>query len=350
MDRVCLIYTGGTIGMKEVAGVFRPALSVDEFLDIAPELRSFVEIDLVVLSNKDSTNITPIDWSNIARAIYERRNANYKGFVVAHGTDTMHFCSSAVAFALGQELNFPVVFTGAQAVPALLGGDARRNLINACRVAVTELAEVVISFGDYVFRACRTQKVDERKFAAFESPAFPPLAYITEKIDVQPLAFTQSNKQSRGMNSSTFKPDFETGVIEIELIPGLESELVRPIIQTGSCKGLILKSFGAGNVPTQGVFSFIELIEEAVHTRGIPVILTSQFPANSTTTTAYEPGVRAREAGAIPTGNMTSAAAVAKFRWVLAQANGQGLQAEEKMRFVAESMMHVYIGEMNNNS
>jgi len=197
-----------------------------------------------------------------------------------------------------------------------------------------------------VFRACRTQKVDERKFAAFESPAFPPLAYITETIDVQPLAFTQSNKQSAGMNSESFKPHFETGVLQIELIPGLEPELIWPMIQTPSCKGLILKSFGAGNVPSQGPFSFIELIEEAVHARGIPVILTSQFPANSTTTTAYEPGVRAREAGAIPTGNMTSAAAAAKFRWILARANSQGLQAEKKMRFVAESMMHVYIGEM----
>ena len=347
MDRVCIIYTGGTIGMKAVGGVFRPALSVDEFLDIAPELRDFVEIDLVGLSNKDSTNITPIDWSNIARAIYERRNLNYKGFVVAHGTDTMHFCSSAVAFALGKELNFPVVFTGAQAVPALLGGDARRNLVNACRVALTELAEVVISFGDYVFRACRTQKVDERKFAAFESPAFPPVAFITETIDVQPLAFTKSNKQSAGMNSRTFKPHFETGILEIELIPGLEPELVRPMIQSGGCNGLILKSFGAGNVPTQGAFSFLELIEEAVHKRGIPVILTSQFPANSTATTAYEPGVRAREAGAIPTGNMTSAAAVAKFRWVLAQARVKGLQAQKKMRFVAEKMTHVYVGEMS---
>lgn len=350
MDRVCLIYTGGTIGMKEVAGVFRPALSVDEFLDIAPELRNFVEIDFVVLSNKDSTNITPIDWSNIARAIYERRQSNYKGFVVAHGTDTMHFCSSAVAFALGKELNFPVVFTGAQTVPAVAGGDARRNLINACRVALTELAEVVISFGDFVFRACRTQKIDERKFAAFESPAFPPVAYITETIDVQPLAFTQSNKQSSGMNSRTFKPHFETGVLQIELIPGLEPELVRPMIQTESCNGLILKSFGAGNVPTQGEFSFLELIDEAVHERGIPVILTSQFPANSTTTTAYEPGVRAREAGAIPTGNMTSAAAAVKFRWVLAQANARGLRAQKKMRFVARKMMHVYVGEMSSNS
>lgn len=347
MERVCIVYTGGTIGMKEVDGVFRPSLSVDEFLDIAPELKNFVEVDLVVLSNKDSTNITPIDWSNIARAIYERRDSNYKGFVVTHGTDTMHFTSSAVAFALGQELNFPVVFTGAQTIPASLGGDARRNLINACRVALTDLAEVVISFGDYVFRACRTQKMDERKFAAFESPAFPPLAYITQTIDVQPLAFTQSNKQSAGMNSTTFKPYFETGILQIELIPGLEPELIRAMIQTASCNGLILKSFGAGNVPTQGAFSFLELIDEAVHVRGIPVILTSQFPANATTTTAYEPGVRAREAGAIPTGNMTSAAAAAKFRWVLAQAKSQGLQAQEKMCFVAESMMHVYVGEMN---
>jgi len=44
---------------------------------------------------------------------------------------------------------------------------------------------------------------------------------------------------------------------------------------------------------------------------------------------------------------MTSAAAAAKFRWVLAQTNAKGLQAQKKMRFVADKMMHVYIGEMS---
>lgn len=347
MNRVCVIYTGGTIGMRKENEVLKPPDSSDDFLEIAPELRSFVEVELVQLLNKDSTNINPNDWKTIATAIYERRDAGFKGIVVAHGTDTMHFSSSAVAFALGKYLNFPVVFTGAQTIPAIPGGDARRNLVNACRVALTDISEVVISFGDYVFRACRAQKKDEKKFDAFESPAYFPLAYITETIDLQPIAYTTRNKPSHGIRPSDFSPDFETGILQVELIPGLEPELVEPILDLGWCKGVILKSFGAGNVPNDGSYSFIPLIEKAVHKKGIPVIITSQFPANSTMNTDYEPGVKARNAGAIATGNMTSAAAATKFRWVLAQANTMGLKTEEKMDYVRKKMSKISIGEMS---
>ncbi len=112
--KICLIYTGGTIGMhRDVNGVLRPPENPEDFLHLAPELDTS-EFDFVPLLNKDSTNMIPADWTAIAEAIYERRKEGYIGFVVAHGTDTMHFSASAVALALGSNLNFPVVFTGAQ--------------------------------------------------------------------------------------------------------------------------------------------------------------------------------------------------------------------------------------------
>jgi L-asparaginase len=349
MDRVCVIYTGGTIGMRKVDSPRGPVLvppeSGDTFLEIAPELRTFVHVELLQLLNKDSTNMNPGDWHQIATAIYERRDAGFKGIIVAHGTDTMHFSSSAVAFALGHNLNFPVVFTGAQTDPSVPGGDARRNLVNACRVALTDLAEVVISFGDYVFRACRAQKKDEKKFDAFESPAYFPIAYITETIDLQPIAYTRQLKPPTGIHVSDFTPDFESGVLQVELIPGLEPELMWPTLDSPLCRGIILKSFGAGNVPNDDVYSFIPFIEEAV-SRRIPVIITSQFPANSTLDTKYKPGVDAVEAGAIPTGNMTSAAATTKFRWVLGQVNRLKPAPVERMSVIRQMMSKVYIGEM----
>jgi L-asparaginase len=347
MNRVCVIYTGGTIGMKKVGRALKPPKSADDFLKMAPELRSFVKVDLVELLHKDSTNITPADWVKIAKAIYERRNAGYRGIIVAHGTDTMHFSSSAVAFALGPRLNFPVVFTGAQTIPSVPGGDARRNLVNACRVALTELAEVVISFGDYIFRACRAQKKDEKKFDAFESPAYFPIGYITETIDLQPIAFTKKNKPTLGIKTSDFRPYYEAGILQVELIPGLEPELIRPALESELCRGIILKSFGAGNVPDERLYSFIPLIKEAVREKAIPVIITSQFPANSTLNTEYAPGLAAKKAGAIATGNMTSAAAATKFRWVLAQVNRLNLKPEIKMQRVREMMSAVFIGEMS---
>lgn len=344
--KICLIYTGGTIGMKRVNGVLRPPDEVDDFLKMAPELSEIVDIDFVPVLNKDSTNVIPEDWSVIARAIHEKLDGGYHGFVVAHGTDTMHFSASAVAFALGPDLNTPIVFTGAQTPPDIKHGDARTNLLRACKVATQDFAEVAIVFGEYIFRGCRAQKKDERRFDAFESPAYFPLGYITEEILLTELA--RKKEPSRG--PVKLQSAFAKGVLQVSLIPGLEPELLQPALESTSCKGIILQSFGAGNVPNEHPYSFEETIRRATELNK-PVIITSQFPANATLHTAYEPGRAAIAAGAIPTGNMTSSCAVAKFRWVLAQVENQvksgSISSSELIPEVRRLMQRVLIGEMD---
>lgn len=350
-EKICLIYTGGTIGMKKDAdGTLRPPDNPKDFLRVAPELVDIIEFDFVDLMNKDSTNMNPRDWTKIAKAVNKRRNDGYKGFLIAHGTDTMHFSAAAVSFALGEDINFPVVFTGAQTIPDVHHGDARVNLLRACKVCTTDLAEVVISFGDFVFRGCRAQKKDERRFDAFESPAFFPLAYITEEIILHPDA----RKRKEGMEDKPieFRAEFAEGVAQISLIPGLEPELLEPILESPRCKGLILQSFGAGNVPNEEPYSFSSLIRKGV-SMNIPIIVTSQFPANATLHTSYAPGREAIEAGAIPTGNMTSSCAAAKFRWALARFEktlGEGkFNESDRIREVNRMMQKVYVGEMDTN-
>lgn len=347
LPRICLIYTGGTIGMNRMPdGTLRPPDDPNSFLRIAPELETTVDLDFVPCMNKDSTNMNPGDWTEMAQAIYDKRNHGYRGFVVAHGTDTMHFSASAVSFALGRNLNFPVVFTGAQTIPEVYHGDARVNLLRACKVALLDLAEVVIAFGDYVFRGCRAQKKDERKFDAFESPAFFPIGYITEEIILNPVAVPRKEHRS----DIAYYPNFEKGILQVSLIPGLEPELLEPALSADNCKGVILQSFGAGNVPNEGSYSFAEFIGKAKQLHK-PVLITSQFPANATLHTAYEPGRAAIEAGAIPTGNMTASCAVAKFRWVLHQVNAEiqaGKKAEsDRIESVRGMMKTIYVNEMD---
>lgn len=344
--KICLMYTGGTIGMVTMPdGTLRPPDDPNDFLNLAPELPDIVNFDFLPLMNKDSTNMSPIDWTTIANAIYEKRKG-YSGFVIAHGTDTMHFTSSAVAFALGDNLNFPVVFTGAQTTPEVEHGDARVNLLRAFKVAQENIAEVVISFGDYVFRGCRAQKKDERKFDAFESPAMPPLGYITKKILLTNLA----HKKKEHKNDIELNASFEKGILQVSLIPGLEPELLIPIIDSEICNGVILQSFGAGNVPDAEPYSFSEVISHAVDNNK-PVIITSQFPAGGTMDTSYEPGRKAINAGAIPTGNMTASCAASKFRWVLAQVNKSiangSINEKDRISEVNTRMQHIYIDEMD---
>ncbi len=206
-------------------------------------------IEIIELLNKDSTNISPLDWTTIAKAILERLD-QFDGFVVAHGTDTMHFSASAVAFALGHPLSKPVVFTGSQTIPDVSHGDARINLLRAIEVACKEdLGEVVISFGDFVFRGSRAQKKDERKFDAFESPACPPLGeFIGDGIEL-------FGASAPGPHLGDRHIDFARGVIQFSLIPGLEPELVLAAASHSKCQGVILQSFGAGNIPSEGQLS-----------------------------------------------------------------------------------------------
>jgi len=347
LPRICLVYTGGTIGMVETPDGLRPPDDPRDFLHIAPELERIAEVEFVPLLNKDSTNMHPRDWALIAEAVCARRNQGYAGFVIAHGTDTMHFSSSAVAFALGANLNFPVVFTGAQTIPSVAHGDARINLVRATKVSLTNLAEVVVSFGDYIFRGCRVQKKDERRFDAFESPGYFPVGYISEEIELHPTAKTRAAREE----PLDFRPQFAEGIIQVALIPGLEPEIIVPAIEADICRGVMLQSFGWGNVPSEPPFSFEEVIRHSVYDLAKPVIITSQFPAHTTVGSAYAPGLRAVKAGAIPTGNMTNAAATAKFRWILAQVESDiragTLLESEKIRAVRDGMGRNFVGEMD---
>jgi len=80
---------------------------------------------------------------------------------------------------------------------------------------------------------------------------------------------------------------------------------------------------------------------------GTPVLIARQFPANATLHTAYEPGRKAALAGAIPAGNMTSACAMAKFRWVLAQVEDLDLNKADRIKKIKEMMNKSYVGELD---
>jgi L-asparaginase len=88
--RICLIATGGTIGIVRDGGVLRPPADSAGRLEIAPEIGRIADVSVVPLLNKDSVNMAPGDWTAIAAAIHARlgREYGFDGFVVTHGTDT----------------------------------------------------------------------------------------------------------------------------------------------------------------------------------------------------------------------------------------------------------------------
>ena len=306
----------------------RPAENVNEIFDLVPRIKEIADMSLEILSNVDSTNVLPSDWECIIDFIVKNRD-EYDGFLVAHGTNTMAYTASALALGLGQDFGKPVVITGSQLPLTVYGNDGQFNLENSVKTLSEAInlgiSEVMIVFNDYILRGSRSVKVSESAFRAFDSPAFEHLGKITSTgIHFSPTLVhtadptTQPSVQNR----------FQTGVITIDLSPGQEPLILSQLLSISNIKGIVLKSHGAGSVPTIGSFSFLPFIAEAT-AKGVPVLVTTKFMGgNSFKETNDEPALQAIDAGAIPTGDLTDVMVEVKLMWLL----GQGITDLNEIR------------------
>ncbi len=338
--KILILGFGGTIAMvPDTNGTLRPAKSIEEILKIVPSLGEMADVTVKQLINLDSTNLNQHHWITLIDAIYAEHD-NYDGIVVTHGTDTMAYTACAVSFAFGRSLKKPVVFTGSQLPLIDYGTDARFNLENSIKVvneAIKQnVAEVMIVFNDFVLRGNRTIKTSESKFNAFDTPAFPHLGSITAVgVTFGPLILKADPSIKLEINKN-----FSEGVLAIELYPGIQPEIIMPSLESGFCKALILKSLGAGNVPSEEPYSLLPLIRHATEKLNIPVLVSTKFTGGNTYMEIYEPGKMALEAGAIPTGDLTDVAAQVKCMWAL---NAWARSKEEFKTIMRNSV----IGEKN---
>ncbi|MFM7117579.1 MAG: asparaginase domain-containing protein, partial [Planctomycetota bacterium] len=187
MKRVCIINTGGTIGMRqspqglvpEPGYLARLMQKMQELAESPMPDYAIVEYDPVI----DSADMTPVHWLQIANDIAQSYQ-QFDGFVVLHGTDTMAYTASALAFML-PNLAKPVILTGSQLPLGQVRNDARENLKTAMMFAADyPVPEVGVFFGEMLLRGCRTTKASASRLDAFDSPNYPPLALAETNIEL----------------------------------------------------------------------------------------------------------------------------------------------------------------------
>lgn len=123
--KILIVYTGGTIGMVETPQGLQP-FDFSHLMDNVPKLSELgYTIDSVQFKTPiDSSNMNPGFWNMIVKDIADNYE-KYDGFVILHGTDTMAYTASALAFML-RNLRKPVVVTGSQ-LPIGRGCKGRRH-------------------------------------------------------------------------------------------------------------------------------------------------------------------------------------------------------------------------------
>ena len=291
-------------------GPLAPSPVAEDLLPFVTGLQEEVEVEGQLLFNLDSSDVTPAHWRIIGDAIAERI-AEFDGFVVVHGTDTMAWTACALSYGL-RGLPKPVVLTGAQRPIAFVRTDAGDNLVNAALCAALDVPEVGIFFGRSLFRGNRATKTSIQSYDAFESPAVPPL--VEMGLEVLPR---MAPRRPTGPFAANLA--FEENVAVLDVVPGCTPNVLPAVVAAGA-RGVVLRGFGAGNVPRAG---WPDAIREVVDA-GVPVAIRSQCVRGKVDLGAYEGGRAALDAGGMPTGSMTLEAATVKLMHVL----GRGLDGD----------------------
>jgi L-asparaginase len=242
--KVLVIVTGGTLIMKPsgTGGTLDVCPGFLSELLALPEWRHENLPDIDVLEWEvltDSAMMGPGHWIKIAEDI-ESAYFRYDGFVVVHGTDTMAYSASALAFML-EDLGKPVVLTGSQIPLAEVYSDARNNLVSsllfACR---QDFQEVCIVFGSKLLRGCRTTKVHSFDLQAFASPNFPPLATLGVNLEFAAhLSLPPPRKAMR------VHRDMDANLVVVRLVPGFEDDALFAMVNhSRHLHGIILLLYG----------------------------------------------------------------------------------------------------------
>ena len=332
--KILIIYTGGTIGMIEnpETGALQP-FDFSHLMDNVPKVKKLhYEIDNVQFDPPiDSSNMDPSHWRDIALAIEERYD-RYDGFVVLHGTDTMAFTASALSFML-ENLCKPVIITGSQLPIGEVRTDGEENLITALQVAAAtdekgcpRVQEVAILFENYLWRGNRATKMSADNFNAFKSFNYPELAEIGLDIDYNTPYLRQM--PPRPLKVCT---DMDPNVMFLELNPGMTQQTLDYLLHTPDIKGIVLKTYGAGNSPSHPWF--IESIRQAVK-RGVVIVNVTQCVNGGVNCSLYETGNSLTSAGVISGFDITSEAAITKLMFLF----GMGYSPSMVKKYMASDL------------
>ena len=294
MKRILMIVTGGTIACEPSADGLVPRLSGKDMLSGIPGIASLCEIESLELMNLDSSNLQPEDWQKMARAVADNY-ADYDGFVITHGTDTMAYTSAALHLML-KNLGKPVVITGAQLPLSMPGSDGLFNLRDAFFTACEGEPGVFVVFHGSIIDGARAKKMYTENFAAYASVNAPVAQFTARGIEWR-------ERRPRPTEPMELAAELETRVCILKLVPGTDPKLLDLVVAAGY-RGIIIEGFGAGGVPNDERGSFLPAIRRALD-QGITIVCASQCIFDGVDLSRYPIGVLAARLGALSGGDKT---------------------------------------------
>ncbi|MBM3904275.1 MAG: Glu-tRNA(Gln) amidotransferase subunit GatD, partial [Thaumarchaeota archaeon] len=315
LPKILLLSTGGTIASRidYRTGSVTPALTAQELNASVPELAEIANIDAEVLFSEYSENITPEHWVKTAQKLDSLANSDYKGILVAHGTDTMQYTAAFLSFALAG-FPKPIVLVGSQRSSDRPSSDAALNLIGATKFIVKSGASGVFvamhnSENDNDI-AChlgtRVRKNHTSRRNAFETVGAKPAFVVSSDSIIQ-------NFTGRYYNQKDYTPKIglDSKVALVKYHPGYDPKLVEDLLVQGY-KAIIFEGTGLGHVGR----TMYDVIKKAKQ-QDIFLGMASQCLDGQVNMAIYESGRDLMHFGVIPLSDTISEIALVKAMWAL---------------------------------
>jgi L-asparaginase len=314
---VLVIYTGGTLGMVyERKGNQLVPFDFQQIIERVPEI-SRLDFDITFLSLPepiDSSNMNPEIWIELA-GIIEANYGQYDSFVILHGTDTMAYTASALSYLL-ENLNKPVILTGAQLPIGVARSDARENVITALELAAAKnkagypiITEVCIYFNSVLLRGNRSKKRESSDFNAFHSENYPPLATAGVRIEYN-LPYIKLIEENQTLK---VHKRLDNQVAFLKMFPGISQQVVESIFSIAGLKGIVLETYGAGNATTDSWF--LNAISSAIE-KDIIIYNVSQCDGGRVSQGQYQTSKFLKQVGVVSGSDITAEAAITKMMYV----------------------------------
>ncbi|MFA5174072.1 MAG: Glu-tRNA(Gln) amidotransferase subunit GatD [Candidatus Pacearchaeota archaeon] len=342
------IITGGTISSKldpETGGV-KDLTNPSEFFKAYPEILEKADIRIKNPFMKWSENMDSKDWIRIARIVGKALNdREVKGVIISHGTDFLHYTSSALSFMLGK-LNKPVVLTYAQKSSDRGSSDARLNLLCAAEAALSDIAEVMIvghsSSNDdfcYALQGNKVRKMHSSRRDAFKPINCKPIAKVwKDKIEVL------RNYNKRNSNKVIVDAVFDSRVALVKFYPGQDPSILDYYKKKGY-RGIVIEASGLGHVLTTGKNNWLPKLKQMID-KGMFIYLAPQTVYGRLDAYVYEAGRKILDTGVVYLDDMLCETAFVKLGFVLGHKSWRGsVMTAIKMKDNIANELNLKLGE-----
>ncbi|MEF8786120.1 MAG: Glu-tRNA(Gln) amidotransferase subunit GatD [Haloarculaceae archaeon] len=338
LPTISLISTGGTIAstIDYRTGAVTAQFDAEDVLRAVPDLAGLANYRGRVVANILSENMTPDVWQELATAIHEEIEAGADGIVVMHGTDTMQFSASAMAFMLDTPV--PIVFTGSQRSADRPSSDNVMNAVCAVEAAKSDCAEVLVCMhADQsddrcaLHRGTRTRKNHTSRRDAFETVGAKPLGEANYETGETPEVSFRREYTERGETELALHDDLETDVELVKFTPGTDASRLDAVADAA---GVVIEGTGLGHVNTDWISVVDDLTDAGTH-----VVMTSQCLDGRVCDRVYDTGRDLLDAGVVEGEDILPGTAKVKLMWALANTDD-----------VADTMGRSLAGELTDRS